>query len=155
MELEPRQMMEQMSNDQLQALQDQVVAVRMARLQRTVEALADDLAKAKAEAAITRHRIDNLDATNIQGDARQRLSTMVRKYAYDRGINYSAAWKNFDQSFNSAYHRNLGLMMTNHAKRLGRPVNKVTRPDVLEAYDMIEDALRVADKMLNRVERST
>ncbi len=116
----------------------------------SVKELKEQVAHQQQALEMVSHRVDTLDLTNIEGDARQRLSAMIRKYAFSQGVNFSTAWKHFDQSFNFAYRRNIGLMITHHANRLGKPTSKVTRPEVLEAYGMLEDALRVADKMLNR-----
>lgn len=94
------------------------------------------------------HRIDSLDATNIEGTPRQRLNDMVRKYAYDNGILYPQAWKDFRRNFNTAYRTNIELKKKNYQKEHG--IKNLTYPEYMERIGLIEDALRVADKMLNR-----
>lgn len=95
------------------------------------------------------HRINNLDATNIEGTPRQRLNDMVRKYAYDNGILYPQAWKDFRKSFNTAYRTNIELKKKNYQEK--HKIKELTYPEYMERVGLIEDALRVADKMLNKV----
>ncbi len=93
------------------------------------------------------HRIDSLDTTNIEGTLRQRLEKMVKRYAWANGIYHSVAWHHFDQAYNTAFHTNLTALRQNHCKRHG--LKDITRPEYLEAAGRLEDAIRVADKMLN------
>lgn len=97
---------------------------------------------------VLEHRINSLDATNIDGTPRQRLNDMVRKYAYDNGILYPQAWKDFRRNFNTAYRTNIELKKKNYQKKHG--IKKITYPEYMERVGLIEDALRVADKMLNQ-----
>lgn len=99
------------------------------------------------ELTVIKHRIDNLDLTNIEGTPRQRLAKMVSRYAHDKGITHQAAWGDFIQNYNTAYNTNLILRRNNYRGRVGR---NVSTPEYLEANDQIEDAIRVADKMLNK-----
>ncbi|MDK2794418.1 MAG: hypothetical protein PWP75_1047 [Caldanaerobacter sp.] len=46
---------------------------------------------------IAQHRLDNLDAVNLEGDLRQRLNQMIKKYAFERGI--TLAW--YEKKLNS------------------------------------------------------
>lgn len=98
---------------------------------------------------ILEHRVNSLDATNIDGTPRQRLNEMVRKYAYDNGLLYPQAWKTFRKSFNTAYGTNIELRKINYQEKHG--IKRLTYPEYMERVGLIEDALRVADKMLNRV----
>lgn len=97
---------------------------------------------------VLEHRINSLDATNIDGTPRQRLNDMIRKYAYDNGILYPQAWKDFRRNFNTAYRTNIELKKKNYQKKHG--IKKITYPEYMERVGLIEDALRVADKMLNQ-----
>ena len=97
---------------------------------------------------VLEHRINSLDATNINGTPRQRLNDMVRKYAYDNGILYPQAWKDFRRNFNTAYRTNIELKKKNYQKEHG--IKDLTYPEYMERIGLIEDALRVADKMLNQ-----
>lgn len=105
--------------------------------------------KLKEKTEVLEHRVNSLDATNIDGTPRQRLNDMVRKYAYDNGILYPQAWKDFRRNFNTAYRTNIELKKKNYQKKHG--IKKITYPEYMERVGLIEDALRVADKMLNRV----
>lgn len=138
--------LESMTMEQLQLMQNQILARQMQIVQRQLEAVKDELVKTRTELEITKHRVDNLDAVNIDGDLRFRLNAMIRKYAFKKGITFTAAWQDFTRYFNGAYGRNLGLLVTNLSDRMGRDV---TRPEALERYGLLEDAIRVADKMIN------
>jgi hypothetical protein len=93
------------------------------------------------------HRVDNLDLTNIEGTPRQRLNAMIRKYANQQGITYQTAWQEFTRAYNTAYRTNLKRRKTNEEAVLLR---RLTMPEYLETSGEIEDAIRVADKMLNQ-----
>lgn len=95
------------------------------------------------------HRVNNLDATNIDGTPRQRLNGIIRKYAYENGILYAQAWKEFRRYFNAAYRTNIEMRRQNYMDRNG--IRKISYPEYMEEVGLIEDALRVADKMLNKV----
>jgi len=94
------------------------------------------------------HRINNLDLTDIEGTPRQRLTKMVQRYAHTEGIPFSNAWKEFVNCFNTAYHMNLKARKNNYMESNG--VKKLTYPEFLERIEMVEDAIRIADKMLNK-----
>jgi len=96
---------------------------------------------------VVSHRINNLDATNIEGTSRQRLNDIIRKYAYEKGIQYNIAWKEFRTNFNTAYHTNIEQKKTNYQGK--NNVKNISYPDYLERVNLIDDALRVADKMIN------
>lgn len=89
-------------------------------------------------------RINSLDNVNINGVPRQILNVMIRKYARVKGVNYSNAWHEFVQAFNLAFGTNLKLALQ-HFKKKKRDA---TIPEYLEAIGKIEDAIRVADKLL-------
>ncbi len=114
-----------------------------------------ELATAKTQVAIAarkaqvlEHRVNNLDATNIDGTPRQRLNDMVKKYAYENGILYPQAWKEFRSNFNTAYRTNIELKKSNYLEK--HNIKQMSYPEYLERVGLIEDALRVADKMLNQ-----
>ena len=96
---------------------------------------------------LTAHqRIDSLDAINIEGDLQQRFTSMVRKYARQEGLTYPKAWNDFVVKYNAAYHANLNLARGHCEEKLGK---KLTIPQYLAKVNKLEDAIRVADKMLN------
>lgn len=113
----------------------------------SVKALKAEVAQIKERAEIAHHRIDTLDAVNCIGDPQQRLNAMIRKYAHKQGIMFSKAWREFDQAFNTAFRTNLTALRENYCRR--NALRDITRPEYLEAVGRLEDAIRVADKMLN------
>ena len=94
------------------------------------------------------HRIDNLDNINIIGDKQQRLNAMVRKYAQQEGLTFSRAWRDFVQAYNAAYHTNLTMLKENY--RLKKDMQEISTPEYLAAVGKLDDAIRVADKLLNQ-----
>lgn len=92
-------------------------------------------------------RLNSIDAIDLHGDDQQKLNAMVRKYAFQKGFLYNRAWGDFKQAFNTSYHTNLELLMENYKKK--NHVKNLTLPAYLKYADKLQDALRVADKMLN------
>jgi len=118
-------------------------------LQQAINLLAEQEERLRAvegKQEIINHRIDNLDMTNITGTPRQRLVSMVRKYACQNGITYKQGWGDFVSAFNTAYRTNLNWRVSYAEEQSGK---KITTPEFLENVGQIEDAVRVADKMLN------
>lgn len=97
-----------------------------------------------------KHRVNNMDKIDPNGDEQQQLNKMVKRYAYENGLVISTAWKHFDQSFNTAFRTNVTHRRNNYAEKHG--FKKLTRPQYLSLTDQLDDAIRVADKMLNQVE---
>lgn len=105
------------------------------------------LLQIETQQTVIKHRLDAIDAVDTIGDLQQRLNAMVRKYAHQRGVLFAVAWAHFTESFNTAYHTNLKLLVNNHTQKHG--IKKLTIPQYLSGADKLEDAIRVADKMLN------
>ena len=99
------------------------------------------------QVTVVQHRLDNIDRIDTIGDLRQRLNKMIQRYARQNGIPFNHAWKDFVQAFNTAYRTNLELRRQNYINKTGKDVS---RPQFLEEMGLLEDAIRVADKMLNR-----
>jgi Rha family phage regulatory protein len=99
------------------------------------------------QVTVVQHRLDNIDRIDTIGDPRQRLNKMIQRYARQNGIPFNHAWKDFVQAFNTAYRTNLELRRQNYINKTGKDVS---RPQFLEDMGLLEDAIRVADKMLNR-----
>jgi Rha family phage regulatory protein len=95
---------------------------------------------------VVQHRLDNIDRIDTIGDLRQRLNKMIQRYAHQNGIPFNHAWKDFVQAFNTAYRTNLELRRQNHINKTGKDIS---RPQFLEEMGLLDDAIRVADKMLN------
>lgn len=101
---------------------------------------------------ILEYRINNLDTTNIEGTPRQRLKSMIQKYAFKEGIPYNIAWHKFKINFNRAYAMNIEQRYNSYIK--DQNIKAISYPDFLEKVGLIEDGIRVADKMLNYSTRS-
>lgn len=92
-------------------------------------------------------RIDIFDNVNIIGDPKQRLNAMIRKYAARNGLTYQQGWRDFRTAYNTAFRTNIVLVIEHYKAKHG--LKALTMPEYLERVGKIEDALRVADKMLN------
>ena len=77
---------------------------------------------------------------------------MVSKFAFLAGVSHSKAWARFRNDFNHSYNTNVGLLITNY-KAANEITKKVTVPEFLETTDRLDDAIRVADKMIQEVEK--
>jgi len=102
----------------------------------------------KQEQKTIKHRLDNMDSLDTIGDLQQRLNAMVRRYAQDSGISFGNAWRDFRNAFNVAYRTNLKLLMNNYKSK--HNLKSLTMPNYLSLVDRLPDAIRVADKMLNK-----
>ena len=92
--------------------------------------------------------IEVLNGVCTEGTKRDRLNAMVRAYANKAGLTYPTVWHKFCEAFNFAFHTNIGLLITNYMKK--QAINKkMSTPVYLEAAERLDDALRVAEKMLN------
>jgi prophage antirepressor-like protein/mRNA-degrading endonuclease toxin of MazEF toxin-antitoxin module len=106
-----------------------------------------EIAAVKENLTTVNHRIDSLDAINVEGDPQQRLVKMVQKLAYKAGITYSNAWNQFKEAFNTAYRTNLTARINNYCQV--NNLKKITIPAFLAEFNQLEDGIRVADKLLN------
>lgn len=105
------------------------------------------LAQVEDRLETVNHRINSLDAVNVEGDSQQRLVKMVQKLAYKAGITYSNAWNQFKDAFNMAYRTNLTARINNYCQV--NNLKKITIPAYLAEFNQLEDGIRVADKLLN------
>lgn len=102
----------------------------------------------KQEQEVIKRRLDNIDSLDTVGDLQQRLNAMVRRYAQGKGIAFGLAWKEFRVAFNTAYRTNLKSLVNNYEEK--HNLKKLTTPQYLSLVDRLPDAIRVADKMLNK-----
>jgi phage anti-repressor protein len=107
-----------------------------------------EIKQIKQENETLKHRMDNYDRIDQLGDLQQRLNAMVRKYAAQNGIAFPEAWKHFTRGFNNAYQTNLKSLIKNYKEKHG--LKSLTAPQYLSMSGRLEDAVRVADKMLNQ-----
>ncbi len=92
---------------------------------------------------------DERDNIVIEND-RQRLVQCVKEYATVNGLQYGKAWTDFVKFYNNAYNTNLNALKTHLMKKMD--MKKMTIPEYLEITDHLDDALRVAEKMLNQLD---
>lgn len=120
---------------------------RMVEQERELQEIKEEQQQHTAELTTVKHRLDNMDSLDTIGDLQQRLNAMIRKYSNQEGIGYSKSWGEFVNSYNTAYRTNLTLLVNNYEEKTKR---KVTKPQYLRDTGKLEDAIRVADKMLNQ-----
>lgn len=106
-----------------------------------------EIKQIKSDNETIKHRLDNIDSLDTIGDLQQRLNGMVRRYAQQEGLAFGVAWRDFRQAFNTAYRTNLKNRMNHYKEKHG--LKSLTMPQYLSLTDNLEDAIRVADKMLN------
>ncbi|TCD28062.1 antA/AntB antirepressor family protein [Bacillus wiedmannii] len=94
------------------------------------------------------HRLDNIDRIDTIGDLQQRLNKMIRRHAQQEKMTIPNAWRAFTDAFNTAYKTNLKLRITKYKEKHG--LKDLTRPQYLSMTNQLEDAVRVADKLLNK-----
>lgn len=98
---------------------------------------------------VATHRINSIDNVDVIGDKQQRLGAMVRKLAQQNGWTFQHAWREFTGAFNRAYRTNLTQRIDHYKEK--HSLKDLSRPQYLSMVDQLDDAIRVADKMLNRV----
>ena len=96
---------------------------------------------------VVNSRLDTINGVCIDGDKQQKLNAMVRLYASKSGATFAEAWRRFKQSYNTAFHTNISLAKNNYAERKG--LKRLTCPEYLTQAGLIDDGLRIADKMLS------
>lgn len=93
------------------------------------------------------HRVDHIDKIDTIGDLQQRLNKMIQKYAVQNGVSFPQGWKDFKNAFNTAFRTNLQRRVENY--KLKHRLKQLSMPQYLSLVNRLEDAIRVADKMLN------
>lgn len=106
------------------------------------------MSQLQQQVTTVQHRLDNYDRIDTIGDLQQRLNKMIRRYAHQEKTTISSAWRAFTDAFNTAYKTNLKLRITNYKEKHG--LKDLTRPQYLSMTNQLEDAVRVADKLLNK-----
>ena len=102
----------------------------------------------ESQAAAAHHRIDNFDKIDTMGNLQQRLNKMIRMYAAKQGLTFKQAWRNFKGAFNTAYRTNLTMLIENY--KMKHNLTKLSTPEYFSKVDRLDDAIRVADKLLNQ-----
>ncbi|KFM95199.1 Rha family transcriptional regulator [Bacillus clarus] len=101
----------------------------------------------ETEVKTLEHRINSLDTLSTESCLQQRLNKMIRLLAFSEGISFQKAWRVFRSVYNRAYRTNLKLKMNNYKKK--NEIKRITAPQYLAITNQLENAIRVADKLLN------
>lgn len=96
-------------------------------------------------------RMDTFLGTGTSIDKRQKLNDMVRAFAVKRGIQFTDAWQQWKSTYNAIYRTNLKLAKRAYMQKHGQ--DSMTIPAYLAASGHIDDALVIADKLLNGAEK--
>lgn len=107
-----------------------------------------DIADVKETQRIHKSRIDTFNGVCTEGTKRQKLNSMISAYATKNGLAFSEAWRRFRKAYNTAFHTNITLSITHYMEKMGLK-KAPSVPEFLELRDLLDDALRIADKMLN------
>lgn len=109
--------------------------------------------KTEKDLNVLESRLNSFDNLELE-NKRQKLTAMVSKFAYTAGVSHQYAWKSFKNYFNNAYNTNIGLLIT-HFKRMHKIEKKVTVPEYLETVERLDDAIRIADEMIQTAKEET
>lgn len=109
----------------------------------------EGMAEERREAPDLAHEpIDRAESSDWRGNPRKLLEKMVTRYAVKCGILYAVAWHDFDRAFNIAYRTDLTILRRRYCERAG--LSAVSRPAYFEAIGRLDQAIRVADKLLDQ-----
>lgn len=139
-----------LSTQQVQGLSTNAMIINqiLNKFQQDFETVKTSVSKIESNQVQIMHRLSNLDLIDIEGTPRERLTKMVKKYAFKHGKLIGSAWGDFKECFNTAYGINLKSRKTHYMEE--NKIKKMSYPEYLEKHEMLDDAIRVADKMLNQ-----
>ena len=99
---------------------------------------------------ILHSRMDTFNGVGTDEDKRQKLNSMVRAFTHKAGLRFDEGWRNFTHAYNTAFHTNVNLSITNYKEKHNiQKKKRVTLPEYFERVGLLDDALMVADKLLN------
>ena len=99
---------------------------------------------------ILHSRMDTFNGVGTEEDKRQKLNSMVRAFTRKAGLMFDEGWRTFTHAYNTAFHTNVTLSITNYKKKHNiQKKKRVTLPEYFERVGLLDDALMVADKLLN------
>lgn len=125
-------------------------AQQLVKQERELARLRMDTEEIRKEQKIQSSRIDTFNCVCTEGTKRQKLVAMIQAYAAKNGLTYREGWHRFKAAYNTAFHTSLGNSISYYMKEHGLK-KKPSVPEFLETKGLLDDALRVADKMLNSV----
>ena len=123
-------------------------AKALQRQERELARLRLDTEEIRKEQKIQSSRLDTLNGVCTEGTKRQKLVAMVQAYAAKNGLTYREGWHRFKAAYNTAYRTSIGNSISYYMKEKGLK-KKPSVPEFLEAKGLLDDALRIADKLLN------
>lgn len=99
---------------------------------------------------ILRSRMDTFNGIGTDENKRQKLNSMVCAFTRKAGLRFDEGWRNFTHAYNTAFHTNVNLSITNYKEKHNiQKKKRVTLPEYFERVGLLDDALMVADKLLN------
>ena len=99
---------------------------------------------------ILHSRMDTFNGVGTDEDKRQKLNGMVCAFTRKAGLRLDEGWRNFTHAYNTAFHTNVNLSITNYKEKHNiQKKKRVTLPEYFERVGLLDDALMVADKLLN------
>jgi len=139
-------------NEMERQLQPQSIEDLIIMQAQSVKEIREKVERQDKQLETVNHRLDNIDKVDTIGDLQQRLNKMVQRFAQQEGIGFGQGWREFRQAYNTAYRTNLTARMNNYKEKHG--LKTLTMPQYLSLTDNLKDAIRVADKMLNKSDAS-
>ena len=106
--------------------------------------------QAEKDVKILNSRMDTYNGVGTNEDKRQKLNSMVRAFSLKAGLMFSEGWATFRRAYNTAFHTNVNLSITRYMEK--HNIQKKKRPSLPEYFEreeLLDDALAVADKLLN------
>ena len=123
-------------------------AKALQRQERELARLRMDTDEIRKEQKIQSSRIDTLNGVCTEGTKRQKLVSMMNAYIAKNGLQHREGWHRFKAAYNTAYRTSIGNSISYYVKENGLK-KKPSVPEFLEKKGLLDDALRIADKLLN------
>jgi len=123
-------------------------AKALQRQERELARLRMDNEEIRKEQKIQSSRLDTLNGVCPEGTKRQKLVAMMNAYIAKNGLQHREGWHRFKAAYNTAFHTSIGNSISYYVKENGLK-KKPSVPEFLEKKDLLDDALRIADKLLN------
>ena len=123
-------------------------AKALQRQERELARLRMDTDEIRKEQKIQSSRLDTLNGVCPEGTKRQKLVAMMNAYIAKNGLQHREGWHRFKAAYNTAFHTSIGNSISYYVKENGLK-KKPSVPEFLEKKDLLDDALRIADKLLN------
>ncbi len=123
-------------------------AKALQRQERELARLRMDTDEIRKEQKIQSSRLDTLNGVCTSGTKRQKLVAMMNAYIAKNGLQHREGWHRFKAAYNTAFHTSIGNSISYYVKE-NNLKKKPSVPEFLEKKNLLDDALRIADKLLN------